>query len=116
MSHREHDQRHITHSNSGKVSKNVSQSSKLARVVEYIHSAHMLNLLSAFCLVLLGITTVIVSLTGLIHPLWLSGFLVIFGSIAIVLGIYQFYSRVIKNRGQNHLIQEAMRRTMSAQN
>jgi uncharacterized membrane protein len=66
--------------------------------------------------ILVGLTLVAVSILGLISPLWLSAVLSLAGSISCMAGIFLIY-HVVSSRGTfESLINQSIRRVISAQN
>lgn len=66
--------------------------------------------------ILFGLTLVAVSVLGLVNPLWLSAFLSLAGSVSCLAGVFLVY-HVFSARGSfESLINQAIRRVISAQN
>lgn len=116
MNYREHDPRHLAHSGSTKVQKKDSYSLKLSILIERLHSAQTLNIVSALSQVSLGSIVIVVSIMGLIQPLWVSAVMSMIASFATIIGIYKLYVLTFKPQSKDQLIREAMRRIMNAQN
>lgn len=91
-------------------------SSKISDLVNQAHSINTLHLLSAFCQIFLGTTVVLVSVLGLIQPLWLSTVLSMFASIATMLGVYFLYTTIARVQDPHKLLGDAIRRVIDAQN
>ncbi len=91
-------------------------SSKLSGIVEQVHSLNTLHTLAAFCQIVLGGAVVLISLLGLIRPLWVSTILSMFASVTVMLGIYFLYTSVTKVRNPDKLLGNAIRRVIDAQN
>lgn len=103
-------------SGSSNISKSENYDAKLAGAFEQAHSTNTLHLISAFCQITLGITVILLSVTGLIKPLWISTALSMLASLVTMVGLYFLYTVVYWNRDTNRLLRDAMRRIMDAKN
>lgn len=103
-------------SGSSDISKSENLDAKFTGVFEHTHSINSLHLISACCQILLGVTAILLSVTGLIKPLWLSTTLSMFASLVTMVGLYFLYTVVYWNRDTNRLLRDAMRRIMDAKN
>ena len=66
--------------------------------------------------IFIGLTLVAISILGLVSPLWLSAILSLAGSVSCMAGIFLVY-HVLSNRGTfESLINQSIRRVISAQN
>lgn len=90
--------------------------SKISGIVEQAHSLNTLLIIAAFCQIFLGTAVILISILGFIRTLWLSTFLSMFASVAIMLGIYSLYITVTKVRNPDRLLGNAIRRVIDAQN
>jgi hypothetical protein len=87
----------------------------VARFMKQLYSLNSLYFLAGFFQFLLGIVVVVISVAGLIHPLWISTVLSIAASIATMTGIYFCYS-FITEHSKDTLLRDAMRRIVEEQN
>lgn len=90
--------------------------SRLSGLIEQVHATSTLYLIAGAAQVILGLTVVLVSVLGLVSPLWFSTLLTMFASVATMLGAWQLYSTLSGRRGADSLIREAIRRIMDARN
>jgi len=95
--------------------KKMSNDGKLSVLIAYLHSANVLQFLLGASQVILGIAVVIISVLGLIRPLWLSTLFSIGASITTMIGAYVCYT-AWTGWGQKALLRDAMRRIVEAQN
>lgn len=66
--------------------------------------------------IVVGLAMVAVSILGIISPLWLSAVLSLFGSVSCMAGVFLIY-HVLSSRGSfESLINQSIRRVISAQN
>lgn len=87
----------------------------LADFMEKIHSVETLYLVAGIFQVAVGLSVVIVSILGLIRPLWLSTLLSILASVTVMIGLYLIY-KPIADGEKGNLIRDAMRRIVEDQN
>lgn len=87
----------------------------LAEFMEKIHSVDTLYLVAGACQVTLGLTVVLISILGLIHPLWVSTLLSMLASVTALTGFYFCY-KSITGRDKGNLVRDAMRRIVENQN
>jgi hypothetical protein len=87
----------------------------IARFMEQIHSVNSLYLIGGACQFVLGVSVVMVSVLGLIQPLWLSTLLSILASVTTMTGVYFCYN-ALPTEQKDTLIRDAMRRIVEQQN
>ena len=87
----------------------------ISRLIEKIRSLQALHICAGLCQLFLGLAVVIVSILGLIRPLWLSMILSVMACVTAMTGIYFSYS-AIAERDKKTLLRDAMRRIADAQN
>lgn len=81
-----------------------------------IHSNVLIPIGSGIMQILVGFMLVGVSILGLVTPLWLSAVLSLAGSVSCMAGIFLVY-HVVSTRGTfENLINQSIRRVISAQN
>lgn len=90
--------------------------SRLSGLIEQVHARSTLHLIAGAAQVGLGLTVVLISVLGMVSPLWLSTMLTMFASVVTMLGAWLLYSSSSRRRGADSLIREAIRRIMDAQN
>ena len=66
--------------------------------------------------ILIGLSLVTVAILGLITPLWLSAVLSLAGSISSVAGVFLIYHAIITRGAFESLINQSIKRVISAQN
>lgn len=103
-------------SGSSSISNSENFDTKFSGVFDRAHSINSVHLISAFCQILLGVTVILLSVTGLVKPLWISTTLSMFASLVTMVGLYFLYTVVYWNRDSNRLLRDAMRRIMDAKN
>ncbi|MDZ7772123.1 MAG: hypothetical protein U5K31_05190 [Balneolaceae bacterium] len=90
--------------------------SRLAGLIEQVHASSVLHLIAGAAQVGLGLTVVLISVLGLVSPLWFSTVLTMFASVVTMLGVWLLYSSFAGGGGSDSLIREAIRRIMDARN
>lgn len=114
MGNKMHDKEHTTDLSSHPLEEVFPQRGIYA-FVNRIHSLNFLHILAAACLVVLGSAVVTISMMGLIQPMWLSKLMIMFSSIATMVGCYLFYADYRKSKGET-VVRKAIRRVLESQN
>ncbi|HKJ34244.1 MAG TPA: hypothetical protein VKA34_20625 [Balneolales bacterium] len=86
------------------------------KVLEKIRRGNTLLIISALFQTLIGLTVVIISIIGNIHPLWLASVMSILGSITVMYGIYLWYELLRDKDDMDDLFKKAIRRVINSQN
>lgn len=81
-----------------------------------INTHTLIPLGSAAVQVLVGVTLVSASLLGLLNPMWLSAVLSLIGSVSCMSGVFLAYHVVSSQGTFESLINQSIRRVISAQN
>jgi len=89
---------------------------RLSKAVAKTHTLHTFYLIAGISQVLLGLSVIVVSILGLISPLWVSLFLTMGASVTTLTGLYLVYMTVSKSFDSHSLLRDAMRRVMKAKN
>jgi hypothetical protein len=81
-----------------------------------INSDLIIPVSSGVMQILIGLTLVSISILGLVSPLWLSAVLSLIGSVSCMVGVFLVY-HVVSSKGTfESLINQSIRRVISAQN
>jgi ABC-type multidrug transport system fused ATPase/permease subunit len=81
-----------------------------------VYSELLIPIGSGVLQITVGLALVAVSILGLIAPLWLAAFLSLAGSVSTMAGVFLIYY-IISSKGTfDSLINQAIRRVISAQN
>lgn len=92
------------------------RSSKTKFQTLLINSDLIIPVSSGILQILIGLSLVAVSILGLVSPLWLSAILSLAGSISSMAGVFLIY-HVVSSKGTfESLINQSIRRVISAQN
>lgn len=116
MSLQEYDKGNSPAPQSPNLTNSSNYSSKISAFVDRAHSLNTLHLMAAFCQIFLGMAVVLVSILGMISPVWLSTMLSMFASVASMLGLYFLYTIITNMRDPDKLLGDAIRRVIDAQN
>lgn len=101
-------------------SKDVSNSfpgdNKIAGTMHQIHTVNTLHIVAAVALIFLSVSVVLLSVLGLIQPIWLSVTLSMIASVSTMVGLFFLYSVTFQYNDPNALLRNAMRRVLEAKN
>ena len=113
----EHEQRpnKFTPPQASENTKNLQSSEKLSDLVKRTRSIDILYFMVGLSQFFFGLTVSVISIMGLIQPFWLAVSLSVFGTIAIISGVYFCYS-AISSINTETLLQDSMRRIVRDQN
>jgi len=104
------------HSESPNIKKDSVHNSRVSNLVNKAHTLGAFHLIAGFCQILLGAVVIVVSILGLIDPLWLSASLGIAASITTMIGLYLVYITVSRLQDHESLLRDAMKRVMESKN
>ena len=89
---------------------------RLSQAVAKTHTLHAFYLIAGVSQVLLGLSVIVVSILGLISPIWVSLLLTMGASVTTLTGLYLVYMMVSKSFDSHSLLRDAMKRVMKAKN
>jgi len=81
-----------------------------------IHSVNGLFLLSSVFQIILGISVVALTISGLIKPFWVATIMTVIGSITTMVGLVMLIYTFKESNAFDSLLQQAIRRVVSYQN
>ncbi|MGM0588159.1 MAG: hypothetical protein ACQETE_07100 [Bacteroidota bacterium] len=102
--------------NKPKVKKTKRYSLSLTRFVEKVRSVNLFFLLSAGVEIVAGVALVYLSMLGHIQPLWVATLMSMLGSIATMVGSYQWYELMRGANNVDGLVKDAIKRVINSQN
>lgn len=81
-----------------------------------LRTMNPLHLCSAVMLIVLGLSVIVLSMIGLIVPLWVAAMMSMIGSAATMVGVYQLHETVRERTSVEKLSREAVQRIINEQN
>ncbi|MFO7799910.1 hypothetical protein [Rhodohalobacter sp.] len=66
--------------------------------------------------IITGVTIIVISILGMISPMWFSAILSILGSVSCMTGVFLFYFTSANEGSIDGLINQAIRRVINSQN
>lgn len=98
------------------VEDSTTRETKVSGAIDQVHSLNTLHLVAGFSLIFLSMSVVVLSVLGLIQPLWLSTSLCMIASFSTMVGLFFLYSVAYQSNDPNKLLRDAMHRIMEAKN
>jgi hypothetical protein len=102
--------------NKPKVKKTTRYSLPITRFIERVRSVNLFFLVSALIEILAGVALVYMSMLGHIQPLWVATLMSMLGSIATMVGSYQWYELMRNASSADGLVKDAIKRVINSQN
>lgn len=114
MNKHEHHNRFVP--SGGSNIKDSAGNSRLAYLKKRTAALNIFSLLSGINQIVLGLSVIILYLTGFLRPVGASLFLISVAGLATMIGLYLVYINISKSQDSNSLLRKAMQRMMKAKN
>lgn len=93
-----------------------NQSSRISVFMDKVHSIDGLYFVSSLLQIFLGSAVVALSLVGSIQPVWVATLMTVFGSIALMSGLFMLHRTIVYAGTFDSLLQKAIKRVINHQN
>ncbi|MDZ7715936.1 MAG: hypothetical protein U5J95_06945 [Balneolaceae bacterium] len=103
-------------SGSEDVDNSFSRQTKITGAIDQVHSVNTLHMVAGVSLIFLSLSVILLSVLGLLQPLWLSTALSMIASVSTMIGLFFLYSVAYQSNDPNRLLRDAMKRIMEAKN